>query len=735
MDNVKNLVQNSGTLESLEEERGRLELLGKKTSTQLKRTLETEMSKISVMLEEQRLVLDTLLHLSVLGNRPPGRRTSLASGGSEFDDDEEEEEDDDPKKLARSSMSKLEGIQGARKFLEDPTKEMLFNSPLMELDGNTNQPLRPVHMYLLNDCVLIVIESKMGGAPLTSMLETSLPLNTIAWVNVRDLQGIRNAFKAEQRIFQCDGSELKSEWLQAFERAKKGQVRLKSKIPSRKVKSQAGATKNKDQVSGDVETSSASFTWSDLSEESGSEVEGGMEEEKEAIYTSRYLSEVREKSGLPDWLLDLPDKMEVLIAHRAFKDAVDLLEKSQEYFKDSPPTSDNALALCIHRQMGKKERALLRALTWDLRVMPGKAIQGGSQTTKTAVSLLMRLHKAKLACNLYLSRRETCWQEAMKFVRLEDATQLYVQKVSALFFRQMSETLRDFPKLFPKQNHLHLFLIKWMSEQRIPVLSTIPHIIWQRRLQLCKDLIDGWLICFRNAVFWDVNGCSGGDSSCVACIIGLSSILQESLPISKAVRLHLADMGLDMTCLLDKRLDKEVESVITYSRDQLLEAVRVRAQADKWRPFNLQNKEALKKFLDGMRNLGFQDVGTLVYEEVWVSLTENVINFSKSFLSFTSDAAKLACSPTLRPLCTAAIAGILTEEMRHILAVSRKSQSKDQVEFMKKNGGFILNRVVPLAATRYEEIVQLPCPELYVAQAEAAKSLGLPLSPSLSRFL
>ena len=48
------------------------------------------------------------------------------------------------------------------------------------------------------------------------------------------------------------------------------------------------------------------------------------------------------------------------------------------------------------RQMGKKERALLRALTWDLRVMPGKAIQGGSQTTKTAVSLLIRLHKAKL---------------------------------------------------------------------------------------------------------------------------------------------------------------------------------------------------------------------------------------------------------------------------------------------------------------------------------------------------
>ena len=72
------------------------------------------MSKISVMLEEQRLVLDTLLHLSVLGNRPPGRRTSLASGGSEFDEEEEEEEeDDDPKKLARSSMSKLEGIQGA----------------------------------------------------------------------------------------------------------------------------------------------------------------------------------------------------------------------------------------------------------------------------------------------------------------------------------------------------------------------------------------------------------------------------------------------------------------------------------------------------------------------------------------------------------------------------------------------------------------------------------------------
>ncbi len=56
-------------------------------------------------------------------------------------------------------------------------------------------------------------------------------------------------------------------------------------------------------------------------------------------------------------------------------------------------------------------------------------------------------------------------------------------------------------------------------------------------------------------------------------------------------------MGIDLRYQLDGLLRSPLQRALSDARDKAVEAVKLRAAEDKWRPTNLGNKDALTKFV------------------------------------------------------------------------------------------------------------------------------------------
>lgn len=76
---------------------------------------------------------------------------------------------------------------------------------------------------------------------------------------------------------------------------------------------------------------------------------------------------------------------------------------------------------------------------------------------------------------------------------------------------------------------------------------------------------------------------------------------------------QLKNIGLDLTFVLDAQVTPQIEKVILDARDKMLEAIRLRAQEEKWRPINFQNKAGVTKFLDDMVDIGIASIHTYIY--------------------------------------------------------------------------------------------------------------------------
>jgi len=86
---------------------------------------------------------------------------------------------------------------------------------------------------------------------------------------------------------------------------------------------------------------------------------------------------------------------------------------------------------------------------------------------------------------------------------------------------------------------------------------------------------------------------------------------------------------------------------ICEQRDKHVEAVKLRAQEDRWEPINCFNASGVERFCEEMASAGLPSARAYVYDNVWVSLTRNTTSFSLSYLSLADSLLKLY-NPSLR---------------------------------------------------------------------------------------
>ena len=209
--------------------------------------------------------------------------------------------------------------------------------------------------------------------------------------------------------------------------------------------------------------------------------------------------------------------------------------------------------------------------------------------------------------------------------KIESATGTYVQRQSVTFFAGVLESSVEFRKAFCQQQQASELLK--IEEIEATKMSSL--LVWIR----------GQMIRFLERIDKQIFSSSTPLETISICVESLRSQANNTLRHS----------GIDLLFLVDAHLRRNVERTICEHRDKHVDAVKLRAQEDKWEPINCFNKAGTERFLEEMATAGLPSVRSYVQDQCFVVLTRNTTSFSLSYLNLADSLLRLFC-PSMRYL-------------------------------------------------------------------------------------
>ncbi|XP_056422908.1 exocyst complex component 8 [Hyla sarda] len=641
---VKLLSQQSDGDRDLQEHRQRIQGLADETAQSLKRNvyqnyrqfietakeisyLEGEMYQLSHILTEQKGIMESVAQTLLHCDRSEAARELKAA----FHEEAEEGK-------TRNLTTLLEKVEGCQNLLETPGRYLLYNGDLTEFDVDNMVLIQKVHTFLMNDCLLIAttLPNRRGMYKFNALYN----LDDLAVVNVKENPPMKNMFKIlmfpESRIFQAENAKIKKEWLDILEETKKNNILIEK-------------CKKEDLLS--------SPTMVNVSGNTSSNEKKTIKEEKE------------EKINLSlEWIQELPDNLDVCIAQRNFEGAVDLLAKLNSYLQDKPSTY---AVQDLRAKVDPRVRHLTDVLVFELS--PDRSLRGGPKATRRAVSQLVRLGQSTKACGLFLQNRAAAVQTAIRQLRIEGATLLYVHKLCNVFFTSLLETAKEFEMDFSGNSGCYSAFIVWSCSA-------------------LKMFVDA----FSKQVFDSKENLSTA---------------AECVKVAKEHCKHMSEIGLDLTFILHTFLVKDLKAVLQSNKDIIIEATKHRNSEEMWRKMNLMTPEALGKLREELQNCGVCNFEQYIGEDCWVNISYTIVAFTKQIMFFLEEALKLYF-PELHMVLLESLIEIILVAVQHVDYSLRCEQDLEKRAFIRQNASFLYDIVLPVVEKRFEEGVGKPAKQL-----------------------
>ncbi|KAL4221236.1 Exocyst complex component 8 [Mactra antiquata] len=578
--------------------------------------LEGEMYQVSHMLTEQKTLMNTMLEMS------------LVSDKAIVEEIPKEKEVENPEEETRRNLAfLLEKVEGCSSVTEVPGRQLIHNGDLAELDLETFVQVHRVHMFLLNDSLMIATWLPNRRGPVRYRFQGLYELDNLAIVNIRDAGPVKNAFKVlmfpDSKIYQADSAKSKRQWLDILEDTKK------KKLARDKQKRESVVRLNEQQVTPTQNVEESSNPFDERAEEISSDI----------AMDTEYLN--------VDWLQELPEDLDMCIAQRDFVGAVDLVERVNEYLKEcqKTPAVKEFRARIDHRI-----KLLTEGLMSELQVSPERSLRGGPRAARRAVAQLIRLGRSAQACELFLKNRSAIIIYNNRQLKFEGATSLYIRCLCGVFFTSLSETGREFHKAFPE--HFGCFSA---------------FIVWT------KTEMESFISIFKRHVF--------DSKSNLPTIAECVSIASKHCD-------ELAAGGLDVGFYLDATISENLERVIIEERDNIIEGIKYRSQDDLWRPMNHGTETECLKFAEELASVGL-DVKDSIYNVCFISLTINTAQFCKACIVM-AQSLLLIHKIEREALITDTLVQIFKAQVKHLESSVKNEKFKTDLKFILKNSQYIL---------------------------------------------
>ena len=502
-------------------------------------------------------------------------------------------------------------------------------------------------------------------------------LDNIAVINVKD-PNLKNAFKilmsTQTRVYIVDNLDSKTKWLEAFEQAKKqrrASLTLQRRdsmlfIPPHNLSSSSIQNQAKTPMS-PIDRPYSSI----LNSFENSELLDACAESDELI---------------PEWLIDVPEDLDVFIAQRNFEEAVSLINKVNDHFQSYPKCFDNQMQKDLKLRINNKIQDLIDAISNELQITPDRSLQSGPKSARKAVNLLIKLGKSSIATKLFLTQRTALLKFCLKQQKIDGATLQYIKRLSSVFFNNVTETCREFQRAFDLTQQQS----GDQSYSLTPALSSL--VVWTRK-QLHR-----FLGTFKQHVFNSPNVPPDVAAECFAII------RNQCVKLSKIT-------GLDLIFLLECELRIGLEKIIIDYGKKMSEGISIRCNEDKWKAQNHQNKAGVNKFVDEMKECGLGCVSNFVFDECRVNLTQNTTSFAKNYLNLIKDLLKMHTEFT-RPIIVESIVEAFRIQMNHIESSLKSDKFANEKKFIRKNAAFLIDTILELGKDIYKDTMNEHSEEL-----------------------
>uniref|UniRef100_A0A8D2ZR21 Exocyst complex component 8 n=1 Tax=Scophthalmus maximus TaxID=52904 RepID=A0A8D2ZR21_SCOMX len=627
---VKQLSQLSDGDRDLQEHRQKVQSLADETAQNLKKNvyknyrqfietakeisyLESEMYQLSHILTEQKSIMESITQALLSTDKDETSKEMQAAFPKETEELKQ-----------RTLTSLLEKVEGGKNIMDTPGRHLVYNGDLVEFDVDNMSPVQKVHAFLMNDCLLIATWLPNRRGAVKYKYNALYELDSFAVVNVKDNAPMKDMFKIlmfpDSRIFQAENSKIKKEWLEILDETKKNK-----------------ATKDR-------------------------------HSKEEVAPAPPARAEVSTNPFDLEWIQELPEDLDVCIAQRDFEGAVDLLDKLNEYLKELPVTQR---VKALRATVEERVRQLTEVLVFELS--PDRSLRGGPKATRRAVSQLIRLGQSTKACELFLKNRAAAVQTAIRQLRIEGATLLYIHKLCNIFFTSLLETAKEFEMDFAGNTGCYSAFVVWS-----------------------KSTMRMFVDAFSKQVF---------DSK------ESLSTAAEWVKVAKEHCQQLTEIGLDLTFSLQSLLVKDIKAALQSYKDIIIEATKHRNSEEMWRRLNLMTPEAVAKLKDEMRGCGVGSFEQFTGDDCWVNLSYTVVAFTKQMMSFLEEGLKLYF-PELHMVLLESLREIILVAVQHVDYSLRCEQDPEKKAFIVLNAAFLHDTVLPVVERRFEEGVGKPAKQL-----------------------
>ncbi|GLD49771.1 exocyst complex component 8 [Lates japonicus] len=277
------------------------------------------------------------------------------------------------------------------------------------------------------------------------------------------------------------------------------------------------------------------------------------------------------------------------------------------------------------------------------------------------------------ACELFLKNRAAAVQTAIRQLRIEGATLLYIHKLCNIFFTSLLETAKEFEMDFAGNTGCYSAFVVWS-----------------------KSAMRMFVDAFSKQVF---------DSK------ESLSTAAECVKVAKEHCQQLTEIGLDLTFTLQSLLVKDIRAALQSYKDIIIEATKHRNSEEMWRRMNLMTPEALVKLKDEMRSCGMGSFEQYTGDDCWVNLSYTIVAFTKQMMSFLEEGLKLYF-PELHMVLLESLREIILVAVQHVDYSLRCEQDPEKKAFIMQNATFLHDTVLPVVERRFEEGVGKPAKQL-----------------------
>ncbi|KAI9472182.1 MAG: Cullin repeat-like-containing domain protein [Benjaminiella poitrasii] len=407
--------------------------------------LDADVLSVKEHLNELKSIWESFLLTTNTSDTSKGSGPSGSIFASSFDKNNGRSKNDlmatDINSMYRSQIMALwDNVEGSQRFIPHAKDRHIVRECVNfhDINPKTLQPRQTVHLFLLNDCLLL---ARKRGNRLVA--EYCWNIQDLTIVDVKDSSDLINALRIvvypETFIYQAERIEDKLGLLNAYRRLiddnDDKQLDIPQSVDARKVRDS-----------------------------------NGLYPEKEK------------------WLVDLPDQLEVLIALREFEKSVAYLETARHIVSSSP--SSLPIVREAREHINHYTDMLCEIISRDLSNTLLTKIQ-----FQRYVNWLLRLNKSDKARQVFLSTRTLIIKKRIRQLVFEGDIITYIGELALVVFTLIRNTCEWYRDSF-KQNEMASGFVTWVKKQTEIYADIYKRQVFGQGQLSCQVIAD----CFKSTL-------------------------------------------------------------------------------------------------------------------------------------------------------------------------------------------------------------------------------------------